>query len=106
MLEFRPMSDPLSIPDEKKTPAEINRHESTYRRSGRWLVALLLLWLAAMVGVAVLCPAYAVYICVFGILFVSIVALSLIRMVAYIRWTGKYPYYFLFRRSPRSDGKR
>jgi hypothetical protein len=30
------------------------------------------------------------------ILFVAVVVLSVLRMVAYIRWTGKYPYYFLF----------
>lgn len=106
MLEFRSMNDPLNIPDEQRRCAdsEINRHESTYRRSGRWLVALLLLWLAAMVCFAVFQPKSENFgYCVFGILFVTIVVLSVVRIVAYIRWTGKYPYYFLFRKTSKSN---
>lgn len=33
---------------------------------------------------------------IFPILFVVALVLGVIRMVSYIRWTGKYPYYFLF----------
>jgi len=39
----------------------------------------------------------------FGVLLVALFALIgvlSITMVSYWRWTGKYPYYFLFRKSP------
>jgi len=26
----------------------------------------------------------------------AVVVVSVVRLVAYMRWTGKYPYYFLF----------
>jgi hypothetical protein len=112
MLEFDPMSDPLNIPAEKRpyTHAVMNRHENTYRRSGRWVVVTFLLWVACMVVFAVHPPkgenyqsSSTIYACVFGIVLVAMMVVSVVRMVAYFRWTGKYPYYFLFRKSRRSD---
>jgi hypothetical protein len=35
----------------------------------------------------------------FTAVFVFITVWSIITMVSYMRWTGKYPYYFLFRKS-------
>jgi hypothetical protein len=103
------MSDLSTIPDEKRPYAnsEMNRYENTYRRTGRWLVGLFLLWFAALVCFAVLQPESADYgSYALGILFVAIFVVSVVRIVAYIRWTGKYPFYFLFRKSPKSDGER
>jgi hypothetical protein len=41
-------------------------------------------------------PIFAV---VVSALFAAIAVLSTVNYVAYIRWTGKYPFYFLFNRS-------
>jgi len=72
---------------------------------------LLGLWVGAMAVVAVVgkwAPrsvgdvAYVIFALVFSTLFVAIFIVSVLRMVAYVRWTGKYPYYFLFKRSSTS----
>jgi hypothetical protein len=42
---------------------------------------------------------------VFVPLFVAIVFLSIVRIVSYMRWTGKYPFYFLFPRPRDPDSK-
>jgi hypothetical protein len=41
----------------------------------------------------------------FGPLFVAVIFLSIVRIVSYMRWTGKYPFYFLFRGPRRSDSE-
>jgi len=46
--------------------------------------------------------AYVIFAFVFSALFVAVFIVGLLRMIAYIRWTGKYPYYFLFKRSGTS----
>jgi len=38
-------------------------------------------------------------------LFAAIAVLSTVNFVAYIRWTGKYPFYFLFKRSGTGGDK-
>jgi hypothetical protein len=83
---------------------QMNRHEHFYRRTGRALYVLLGLWITAMLLVLVIpsklwktgLPSLILFDGIFPVLFVAIVVLSVLRMVAYIRWTGKYPYYFLF----------
>ena len=91
----------------------MNPHEHTYRRSGRWLLVTGLLWIAVLVCFAIFPPKgenyereSSLYACLFVTLFVALVVVSVIRIVAYIRWTGKYPYYFLFRKSTKSDEER
>jgi hypothetical protein len=83
---------------------KMNRHEHRYRRSGGALIVLLGLWVAAML-LAWALPASvwktrAAPLIFFGgifpILLAAAIVLGVMRMVAYIRWTGKYPYYFLF----------
>jgi hypothetical protein len=37
------------------------------------------------------------------LLFLAVVVVSVVRLVAYMRWTGKYPYYFLFGKARGSD---
>jgi len=89
----------------------MNPHELRFRRTGRMLAILLGLWVGAMAVVAALAKfapggksdvAYAMSLLVFSSLFVAIFIVSVLRMVAYIRWTGRYPYYFLFKRSGTS----
>lgn len=46
--------------------------------------------------------AYVIFALVFSALFVAIFIVGVLRIVAYVRWTGKYPYYFLFERSDTS----
>ena len=46
---------------------------------------------------------YVIFALLFSIVFVAIFIVSVLRMIAYIRWTGKYPYYFLFKSSGRSN---
>ena len=43
--------------------------------------------------------AYVILALLFSSLFVAIFIMSVLTMIAYMRWTGKYPYYFLFKRS-------
>ena len=84
----------------------MNRHEALYRRTGRVLIVLLGAWVAAMLLVLIL-PAklrnsdatFVVFGSIFVALFVTAIVLSVLRLVSYICWTGKYPYYFLFRKS-------
>jgi len=91
----------------------MNPHELRFRRTGRTLWILIGLWVGAMAvvwAVAELAPhsksevAYVIFALLFSVLFVAIFIVSVLRMIAYMRWTGKYPYYFLFKRSP-SSGK-
>lgn len=82
----------------------MNCHEHRYRWTGRALIVLLGLWLAAML-LAMALPAgvwklsatpLVFFVGVFPILLIAGIVLGVMRMVAYMRWTGKYPYYFLF----------
>jgi hypothetical protein len=93
---------------------EMNRHENLYRRSGRALIVLLGLWMAAIL-LALALPAklwktgptsFIFFGGIFPILFVAAVVFGVVKIVAYIRWTGKYPYYFLFSKTPRPRNRR
>ena len=84
----------------------INRNELLYRKSGRALLLVLGLWVGAML-LALALPSnlwksvplpFVFFAGIFPLLFLVAVVLGVVRMVAYIRWTGKYPYYFLFKR--------
>jgi hypothetical protein len=82
----------------------MNRHEHLYRKTGRALLVLLGLWIAAMLLVVATpsklwkagLPSLILFDGIVPLLFVAVVVVSVVRLVAYIRWTGKYPYYFLF----------
>jgi len=82
----------------------MNRHELLYRKTGRTLLVLLGLWVAAMLLVVVTpttlwkarLPSLILFDGVVPLLFLAVVLVSVVRLIAYIRWTGKYPYYFLF----------
>lgn len=87
----------------------MNRNEHLFRRTGRGLVVLIGLWVVAMLLALVLpaklwktgLPSLILFDGVAPTLFLAVVVLSVLRMVAYIRWTGKYPYHFLFKKSHR-----
>jgi hypothetical protein len=92
----------------------MNPHELRFRRTGRTLYILIGLWVGAMAVVwalAELAPhsksdaAYMIFALLFSTLFVAIFIVSVLRMIAYIRWTGKYPYYFLFKRPSTSTDR-
>jgi hypothetical protein len=82
----------------------MNRHERLYRRTGRALLLLLALWITTMLLVLAIpsklwktgVPSIILFEGIVPVLFVALVVVSVLRMIAYIRWTGKYPYYFLF----------
>jgi membrane protein YdbS with pleckstrin-like domain len=89
----------------------MNPHELRFRRTGRILWTLLGLWVGAMTVAAAVgkwAPrsvgdvAYVIFALVVSALFVAMFIVGVMRMVAYFRWTGKYPYYFLFKRSGTS----
>src|SRR5215470_10426691 len=91
----------------------LNHHELQFRRGTRWLLILLGVWMGLMVLCALLpqsvwkswlaAPIFGV---VVTVLFVGIAALSTVNFVAYVRCRGKYPFYFLFKRSrPRGDSR-
>jgi hypothetical protein len=90
----------------------LNHHELRFKRGTRWLLILLAVWIGLMVLCALLpqaiwksqlaAPIFGV---VVSALFAAIAALSAVNFVAYIRWTGRYPFYFLFKRS-RTRGDR
>ena len=84
----------------------MNRHENLYHRPGRWLVGLFILWVAAIVTFGLLPSNFQnnsvgdfIFTSVIVQLFVAIFSMSVLRMVSYMRWTGSYPFYFLFRKS-------
>ena len=85
----------------------MNRYESSYRKGTRALVTLLAIWVGSMLLVIAL-PARVqksdltwIGIAVWFVgLFALGTVLSIVTMVSYMRWTGKYPYYLLFRKSP------
>jgi hypothetical protein len=89
---------------------ETNRHENLYRSTGRAFFVILVLWIAVMV-LAVVAPealrnsdlAFVVYTVVVAVLFIAAMVLGVLRILSYIRWTGKYPYNFLFHR-PQEPG--
>lgn len=84
---------------------------------GRTLYILIGLWAGGMAVVWALtdlvphsksAAGYVTFALQFSILFVAIFIVSVQRMIEYVRWTRKYPYYFLFKRSGRRgnrDGK-
>ncbi len=89
------------MPDEQQT---MNPHERRYKRTLRWILALFASWIG-MMALVMLLPhgiqnsesAFIVFGAVFLMLFIGIFIVSVINMVAYMRWTGKYPYYFVVR---------
>jgi len=92
----------------------MNSHELRFRRTGRLLYILRGVWVGAMAvgwALAELFPhsksnvVYVALALLFSTLFVAIFIVSVLRMIAYIRWTGKYPYYFLFKRSGTSGNR-
>lgn len=94
---------------------ELNNHELRYKRSTRWLIALGVTWIGAMLLFALLDrllpKSYSksettslLFAVVVSTLFAVIFVVSVITYVSYVRWTGKYPYYFLFKRSVRHSG--
>ena len=80
----------------------MNRHENRYKRSRNLLLVACAFWIG-MLALLVLLPrrvqnsevTFVLFAVVAIALFVAIGILSVVNMVAYIRWTGKYPYYFL-----------
>jgi len=90
----------------------MNRYEALYRKGTRALVASFAAWLGLML-IAWALPVRAqksdliwgVIAVWFVALFVFITVWSIITMVSYIRWTGRYPYYFLFRASHDLNSK-
>jgi hypothetical protein len=86
----------------------ISRSERIYRRTGRLLFVLLGLWVAFIIAVAALSKVISSDLVSalmgFGlpILFLAAAVVGFVRIFAYMRWTGKYPYYFLFRGSRSS----
>ncbi len=92
---------------------EMNQHEKLYRSTGRALIVLVALWIAAMVLAVVAPPrlgnsdvAFVVLATIVAILFLAAIVLGVVRIVSYIRWTGKYPYHFLFRKSQGRGARR
>jgi hypothetical protein len=82
---------------------KMNRHEHLYRRARSGLLILFGVWVGAMLVVLALPVrvrnsngAFIVFGSLFAAIFVIAIVLSAVTMVSYIRWTGKYPYYFLF----------
>ena len=93
---------------------EMNRYERRFRQTGKQLLLLLAIWVGLIVFAAVLpnnlwmSPRNVLAIVFFAgaaLVFLMIAVVSVLRMIAYIRWTGKYPYYFLFRRSTVSTDR-
>ncbi len=92
----------------------MNCDEHLYRWTGKALLILLGIWVAGMLGLLALSmwlrPTSKVFPAafevVFSALFAAIFVLSVIRIDSYIRWTGKYPYYFLFGEARASGSER
>jgi hypothetical protein len=90
----------------------MNRHEYIYRRTGRMLIVLFGLWVAAMLFAPALPSrlwksgptSFIFFDGIVPVLFVAAIVCGVVRIVSYVRWTGKYPYYFLFNKS-RASGK-
>jgi hypothetical protein len=82
-----------------------SRHESVYNRTGRALVGLFVLWIAAMLLAAIVPvrlrnsdAAFLIFATFTGTIFIASIAMGVARIVSYFRWTGRYPYSFLFHR--------
>lgn len=88
----------------------INRNERIFRRTGRLLLILACLWVACMILVATFSKTIfrsdvlidMIMDCGIPILFLAIAVVSFVRIIAYMRWKRRYPYYFLFRDSHNS----
>lgn len=77
----------------------MNPHEYQFRRTGRFLAILLILFVpvVGLVGFGLgrlLNASWPLFLCA-GFWIAAMVALSVLRFVAYYRWTGKYPFYWL-----------
>ena len=75
--------------------------ESEYRRSRRWLLILLALLFPVMLLAAKLSDIVGSDL-VFGvsgaIFMVALICVCIWSYIAYCRWTGKYPFYWLIRK--------
>ena len=80
-----------------------NRHESLYHSTVRVQVMLIILWIGAML-LAALTPArlqrsdvaFVVFAIFIAQLLLAMLVVGIVNIVSYMRWTGKYPFYFLF----------
>lgn len=106
----------VKMPRKLLPVTESNNHELRYRRSTRWVIVLAVLWILTMLLFALLDRVLPksdstsdilglLFAIVPSTLFAAILVVSTINYVSYVRWTGKYPYYFLFKRSRRNGGK-
>ncbi len=84
----------------------IRRHEKRFRAANKALLVLAGMWLCTVLPFGFAPPGigdtdwrYLAWLVLVASLILCTVTLSFVSIVAYIRWTGKYPYYFLFRRS-------
>ena len=95
---------------------EMNRHGRCFQQTGKQLLLLLAIWVGLIV-VAVVMPnkmwmsrrgnVLAIgFSAIAAVVFLAILVISVIRMISYMRWTGKYPYYFLFRKSNVSTDRK
>jgi len=92
---------------------EMKRHERRFRQTGKRLLLLLAIWVGLIVLAGVLPNKLwmsragnvlvIAFFAVMAVVFLMIAVVGVLRMIAYMRWTGKYPYYFLFRRSTVSS---
>ncbi len=80
----------------------VNAHKYRYKRTRKLLLVACVVWIAMLVGAALLPRGYHVSdltaaICIVFVvsLFLAIAVLSVFNVVAYMRWTGKYPCYFV-----------
>ena len=73
--------------------------EEAFRRTGRWIVVLLILFFPVMFlgfGLNNLFHSEVPLTLTVALFFIVLIYASARRFIAYYRWTGKYPYYFLF----------
>ena len=81
---------------------EMSRHEKRFRSANRVLFVLIGLWIPSIVDIGFPTPGirdsdwrFLAWATLVSLLLVSMFTLSIVSIVAYMRWTGKYPYYFL-----------
>jgi hypothetical protein len=85
---------------------DVSRHEQTYRRATKLILICFGLWILDMVWLFFWPPGineksflYIAWLIITLSIFGAVAVLSIVSMIAYVRWTGKTPYYFFFRAS-------